>query len=59
MLPSDRDFALVEKYSKTKIAVYSSSEWEDILKNPKRNIHLSLPKLKKKDLFNFYHLWNK
>lgn len=56
MLPSDRDFALVEKFAKTKSAIYSPTEWEEVLKKAKKKDPFVVTVLTKEDFYNFSQL---
>lgn len=49
MLPSNRDFALVENFAKRRTAIYSSSEWEQIFEESQKKNPFIVTKMARSD----------
>lgn len=56
MLPSDRDFARVEKAARKQTAVYSPKQWENILKTAQKQRPFQVTVMTKEDFFLFSEL---
>lgn len=56
MLPSDRDFAVVEKRSRRYASVYAPVEWEEILKSAQKKQPFKVTVLKAEDFYKFTDL---
>lgn len=55
-LPSDRDFAVIEKYKKKMKTVYAPEDWYNAVKNCKRNNPFKVTVMKREDFFSFKFL---
>lgn len=52
-LPSDRDFAMIEKYKKKMKAVYEPADWYDAVRKCKRTNPFEVTVIKREDFFSF------
>jgi hypothetical protein len=52
-LPSDRDFAMIEKYKKKMKAVYEPADWYDAVRKCKRTNPFEVTTMKREDFFSF------
>lgn len=52
MLPSDRDFALVEKCARKRAAIYSPDEWAEVLKNSQKKNPFVVTRMQREDFYN-------
>lgn len=55
-LPSDRDFAIIEKHKKKLNAVYDPEDWYNAVKNCKRNNPFQVTIMKLEDFYSFKFL---
>ena len=56
MLPSDRDFGQVEKEARRHEAIYSPTDWENILKSAQKKQPFKVTLMTNKDFFEFTEL---
>lgn len=55
-LPSDRDFAIIEKYKKKMKSAYDPQDWYNAVKNCKRNNPFEVTFMKREEFFSFKFL---